>query len=355
MSSISTEQLNQARLTIDQSQDLLILLGKNPTLDQVASGLSLYLGLSARGKRVTISCPDPMTVAFNQLVGIDKITNNVGSGSNGKNLVISFPYQEGSIEKVSYNIENDTFNLVIEPREGYPQITQDLIQYAYSGGDTDLIITIGISNLNDLENFYPNSQNMYANKQIINIDSNSENQLFGKFNLVDPSVTSISELLTSLISQIGLTLDSDISSNLYAGIVNGSNNFTSTKTNAMTFEAAAVCLKKGANKPQNQSSLTQQPLNNTQMFSQQTPQRQYNNPSGQSMSTNSNYPPKSKPVTPQMGFRNQPVRNKPLQPQPQQIQQQQSQQSTSLPKQQPQNGAPPDWLKPKIYKGSSLL
>ncbi len=353
MSNISTEQLNQARLTIDQSQDLLILLGKNPTLDQVASGLSLYLALSARGKRVIIACPDPMTVEFNHLVGIDKITNNAESHGNGKNLVISFPYQEGSIEKVSYNIENDTFNLVIEPREGYPQITQDLIRYAYSGGNTDLIITIGMSNLNDLENFYPNSQNIYTNKQIINIDSNSENLLFGKFNLVDSQVTSISELLTSLISQLGLSLDSDIASNLYRGIIDGSNNFTSPQTNAMTFEAAAVCFKKGANKPQNQSSSTQSFVN-TQMFSPQPPQRHYNKPTGQTMSTNTNYPPKSKSLTPQMGFNNQPIRNKPLQPQPQQIQQQQSQQPSS-PKQQPQNGAPPDWLKPKIYKGSSLL
>ena len=67
--------------------------------------------------------------------------------ATGKNLVISFPYQEGSIEKVSYNIENDKFNLVIEPRENYPVITPEMIKYSYGGGNTDLIITVGTSQL----------------------------------------------------------------------------------------------------------------------------------------------------------------------------------------------------------------
>src|SRR3989344_4837471 len=117
---------------VDNSREILIAISKNSTMDSVASALSLYLSLSTLGKHVSVVSPSPMTVEFNQLVGVDKITTNVSTG--GRNLVVSFPYQEGSIEKVSYNIENDVFHLVIEPREGYPTITPDKLSYAYGGG-----------------------------------------------------------------------------------------------------------------------------------------------------------------------------------------------------------------------------
>lgn len=348
MSIISSDAINQARTILEQSQDGLILLGKNPTLDQVSSALSLYLAISVKGKRVSITCPDQMTVEFNHLVGVDKISNSPGNGNNGKNLVISFPYQEGSIEKVSYNIENDTFHLVIEPREGYPQVTQDLIKYSYTGGNTDLVITVGISNYNELENSYSNSQNIFANKQIINIDSNPANQMFGKINLVEHETSSIAELLTKIFSQIGLTIDADTAGNLYSGIVSGSNNFTSDTTSAETFESAAVCLKKGAINKQRTSSQQTQSFSRPQIYN---PQRQFTPQPKPSF--NQNFSQIPKPAMPQMGYRNQPLRNKPVQ----QMTQQQNipPQQPSLQPKQTQNDAPPDWLKPKIYKGTSLL
>lgn len=330
MNNNSQDPITLARSLLEHSKEVLIALPGSPTFDMIASALSIYLGLSTRGIQVNVVCPDPMTVEFSHLVGVDKITANISSG-NGKNLVISFPYQEGSIEKVSYNIENDNFNLVIEPREGYPNVTQDVIRFSQSGGNTDLIITIGVSQLTNLNQLYHANTQVFE-KPILNIDNNSNNSMFGKVNLVDSNISSISELTLSLLSNLGITLNADITTNLLAGIVNRTNNFSSPQTQASTYEAAALCLRSGARK-------IDQP---TDSFKEQTfkPVKQM---PFQPQPVNQTF---QKPV---MGVKPQ-VKPKPFTPQPQFNQTNQIQPQTKK-----QNDAPPDWLKPKIYKGSTLL
>lgn len=332
MANITTDQINQLRTLLEQTKGVLVTIPKNPTLDSVAAALSLYLTISARGKQATMVVPDPVIVEFSHLVGIDKVKNNLNNGT-GKNLVISFPYQEGSIEKVSYNIENGAFNLIIEPREGYPLITPENIQYLYSGGNIDLIFTIGVTRLAELDTLYQNNQALFHNSSVVNLDSHSHNQRFGKVNLVDPTVSSLSELTVALLSQLGLEFYPDIASNLLAGITNGSQNFTSGQTTADTFEAAAICLRFGGKRVM---TSTPPAFSLPQTFPQKIPTQPFTKPPV------SHFPPEEaiSPTKIAVGAKSQPV--KPKIPLPK-IQKQES------------SPAPADWLKPKIYKGSTLL
>lgn len=336
MPNITTDQINQIRSLFDQGKDILIAIPKSPSLDSVGAALSLYLSISSHGKNAVVVCPNPMLVEFSHLVAVDKVKNTL-NGNRGKNLVVSFPYQEGSIEKVSYNIENDLFNLVIEPREGYPSITPEVIQYSNSGGTTDFIITIGVAKLADLDNIYTGNQALYTEKAIINIDSNPQNTRYGKVNIVDPSISSISEIVISLLSHLGFNIDADIATNLLAGISTGSQNFSSKETTANTFEAAAICLRSGARKTtptSYQTFVPQQPQFDSKAFFKGS------KPNFPSQTALPSYP--KTPVTNTPFSRPKPIK------QPQQSQQQPQKQSEG-------KETPPDWLKPKIYKGSTLL
>jgi len=344
MANLSSDQVNQARNLLENAKSVLIVVGDNPTIDSIAASLALYLTLSSVSKQAVVVCPTSMTVEFNQLVGVDKIQNNV-SGGSGRNLVISFPYQEGSIEKVSYNIENDTFNLVIEPREGYPQITPENMQYSNSGGTTDLVITINASRLSDLGRIYQDNQNLFRDKPLVNIDSGSINSRYGKVNLIDPSVSCTSELIVSLLSQLGFTIDVDTATNLIAGISAGSQNFSSPTTSASTFEAAAICLKSGARKStqtptsfeyedQPYQAMGPQPVTIPFPKSQKT---SFSRPQARALTNNAGQ---------HQPFMGKPQSGKPKPTPP--VQQPPTRESTH-----PET--PPDWLKPKIYKGSTLL
>ncbi|MCJ7739765.1 DHH family phosphoesterase [Candidatus Microgenomates bacterium] len=350
MTNLPSDQINQVKPLIDQAQSVLIVTHSNATLDSLAASLSLYLALTARGKQVSVSCPDQIRVEFSHLVGLDKISSNPNlNEKSGKNLVISFPYEEGSIEKVSYNIENGSFNLVVEPREGYPQITPEVINYSFSGngGDNNLIITVDTPQLTSLGQIFQNNQSFFSEKPVINIDSHPQNSRYGRINLVDNSVSCTSELVASLFSMLGLTIDPDISGNLYAGIVDGTKNFTSPQTTAGTFETVALCLKSGTKKTSSSSVQPSPGFNQNLGQNYPSPFAPFSPPIKQQTYSTPSQKPNFGQFQRQPFMQKNPVK-KPTNPTPAFHQPEQGAKNQ-------QNEAPPDWLKPKIFKGSTLL
>jgi hypothetical protein len=294
-------------------------------------------------------------------VGVDKITSSLGS-SEGKNLVIAFPYEEGSIEKVSYNIDGGYFNLVIEPREGYPLITQDSLRYSFSGGTTDLIVTVGVSSIETLGQIYQANSALFQEKTVVSIDTNSAMTPFGKTTIVDPAVT-LSELMLDILTQMGATIDPDTATNLLMGIVAATNNFTTASP--ATFETVASLMRSGArmmapppatgpmpnfNKP-TQAQRPQPAAPKPQPTPRPQVQPAQNRPAWQPPAQSQSRP------TPQT---QQPLRKPyvppsmpPRQPAPQAHQPAAATHTTApAPTHTASHDAPPDWLKPKIFKGS---
>lgn len=215
----------QEKLT--SAQTTYIFLPVEPQLDQVAAGLGLYLSLSKAGKAATIASPEPMVVGFSPLVGVDKI----GQKLPGRNLVVSFDYVEDSIEKVSYNIENGKFNLVVQSKEGVPPLSTANVQYSYTGGLQGLVITIEIADLTSLGHLYQDNKELFAVGNVYDFDKQG--------------VTCLCEKVAGLISYTKLPIDQDIATNLVLGIEEATKNFTHPSADADTFEAMAFCLRAG--------------------------------------------------------------------------------------------------------------
>jgi hypothetical protein len=170
--------------------------------------------------------------------------------------------------------------------------------------------------------------------------------------------------MTNVLSALGYSLDPDIATNLLLGISIGSQNFTAANTSAATFEAAAICLKSGARKQESTSPIRdyQFPRPSPQPFSKQPKTMMGTPPAFPRTQSQSAYsmPTMSKPQPQQQPLRRPytpPTQtNQQQQPKSQTHQQTQPQQSENHSQQsQQKSDAPPDWLKPKIYKGSTLL
>jgi len=239
---IDSNLFSSVREILAPAQTVLILIPSNPNLDRVAAGLGLFLALKKLEKKPTAVCPTEMTVGFSDLVGVDKIQKKM----NGQNLVISFDYLEDSIEKVSYHIENNKFNLVIQPKAGFPPLSPEKVHYSYSGGEADLVFAIGAKSRRSFGRLASALQSSVGKQPLVNIDIHPQNEQFGQVNLVEPGASSCSEIVVRLISHLGLPVDEDIASNLLLGIERATNNFASSRVQATTFEAAAFCLRSGA-------------------------------------------------------------------------------------------------------------
>lgn len=304
-----------------------IILPANPSIDAVTSASSLYLGLSKMGKNVNIASD----TSINQpdIIASDKIQNNIVT--SGDNLVISFPYGEGSIDKVDYNIQNNTFNLIIAPRPGFPKIDPKQVKYSYTGGNLDFLIVIDAPTLNSLGGLYLDNQQLFQGKEIINIDRHLTNSMFGTINFVNKTTSSISESMLKLLQGLQVNIDRDMATNLYMGIIAATNNLTSYSVTADTFETIAQLLRLGAIKKQVRKPAMAQGINNG--FGKPTPM---------------SFAPKQTPPKP---FNYQPAK------QANNFENQNAKPIENVEKEigADENTPPQDWLKPKIFRSGDLI
>lgn len=243
-----TYNIEPVKQALASAKQILILLPQNPDQDSVAAGLALYLSLQKQQLSASIGCATAMTVGFNRLFAVDKIKPRIGN----QNLVISFNYPEDSLEKVSYDKDpqNQKFNLTIEPKAGLQPLDVNSVQYSYTGSNADVIFVIGARSLEDLGELFKSEQKLLEDKSktLVNLSSLDKNSQFGTVNLYDPTASGCSEIMFAVLSGLQLPLDSDMATNLLAGIEAKTNNFTSTQTSADTFEIVSQLMRLGAKK-----------------------------------------------------------------------------------------------------------
>jgi len=276
---------SQIQELVSSSQNFLILIPRNPSLDQVAAALSLHLSLQEAGKKTTVLSLDKMVVGFSHVVGLDQVQTNLTSNE----LVATLNYPVENIEKVfTTNEEKGNLQIVVRTKQGKEPIRKEDFFFSNTSFLPDLIFTIGAHKPEGLGRIYQERKEMFTKKPIVDIDNHPDNVSFGKVNLVDTSASSLCEIVTFLISQIRLPLTQDVGANLILGIREQTDNFQKGKVSADTFEAASIAMRA-------------QELQKEALSSQQVSSR-----------------PK-RPLSSQSG-----------------------------------KEPPPEWLEPKIYKGSTL-
>lgn len=219
---------NSFQETIAKGQEILIVVSKEPDFDRVAAALSLYLSLTDYGRKVSIFCPTQMLVDFNRLVGVDKITREVGD----KNLTITLAgYPAQNIERVSYNIENGQMRLAIIPKPGAlsPQLEQ--VTSTYSGMSADTIISLGSQNLEEMKKDYPE------------IGGIEQQILISKEQRPGEQTSCFSERVSLLLHENNMPISQDTAGNLMLGMTTATGNFSSPGVRPETFEVAARLLR----------------------------------------------------------------------------------------------------------------
>lgn len=233
------DQLQELKNKLGTAQTVLLTIPENPSQDMVASALAFYLSLKLSGKTTSIVASSSPVVRDSHLVGLDKITTDVG----GANLVITLDVPENAIDKVTSNTEGGHLNLIINPAKGVAPITADNVKFGYSGAAADLVIVIGAADLKDVGELSEKEHELFAVERIVNISNQVGS--FGAVNLTDPS-SSNSELITALLKELGLPLDIDIAGNLMQGIESATSGLSSPNMTADTFEALAILYRNGA-------------------------------------------------------------------------------------------------------------
>lgn len=349
--------IKQIKDLINSSSSIGIAAPKNPTMDEMAASLSLYLLLKNANKSVSIASPNDPLVEVSSLVGVDKVKKTLtGEGGSG-DLTVSFPYTEGEIEKVSYTLEEGYLNIIVKAAESGMSFDEKDVEFKRGGGKLDLVFVVGSAHLSDMESVFDVDD---LDTKIINIDNKPENEQYGDIVLVSAKLSSVSEGVSDLALALGMHIDQDSAQNLLNGITDATANFQSPKTSSLAFEMAALLLKKGATReasvaarrgikqeePQVENQRQSRPQTQNQAPRRQEPNRSQDNPQAQSI--------EDKKAADARKFEEDLQRR---------VQEEKAREQAAQGSRQPQNDeaaddasgddAPDDWLTPKVYKGSS--
>ncbi|MEK7573343.1 MAG: hypothetical protein AAB531_02855 [Patescibacteria group bacterium] len=232
----------QLKDLISKNQSIGIAVGKNPSIDAMAAALSLFLTLKSDGKNVNIVCPTEPLVEHSRLVGIDRVKKDFEL--QGGDMTVSFPYQEGEIEKISYTLENGLLNIIVKAGQDGLTFSEKDVIFKRSEGYPTLLFVIGTSRLSDLDRIY--DAEGLKDTTVVNIDNKPDNQGYGDISIVAPNSSSISEKVADIMLSMNLTIDVDIAQNLLTGIENGTDNFQSSMTTPLAFEITGELIRKGA-------------------------------------------------------------------------------------------------------------
>lgn len=327
--------LQKLKDAIGKSNSIGIAVGSNPSVDEMGAALALYLLLRNANKKVSVASPTDPIVEISSLVGINKVQRQFGGDAG--DLIVSFPYQDGEIEKVSYTLDeqNSLLNIIVKASaQGLSFDDQD-VRFTRGSGSIDLLITVGAASLSDIGDVI--DQQKLSEIRVINIDNKPNNQGYGDVVLVQPQASSVSEYVADIVLTLGFSIEQDAAQNLMSGIMFATKNFQDPRTSSLAFEIVAFLMKRGARRASGQpASQMPQPRYNDQAASMPTRPAPAPAPRPQPQPRMTQATPNAAPVP-----RPQPAPRPAPQSAPQQAQD-------------TQEDAPPlDWLTPKVYKGSS--
>ena len=246
-------QLNELKNLLPTAKKIFIALPTSASIDQLASGLALFLVLKAAGKEVSVASETEIKVGQAHLFGVDHVQKTPPL-TEGGNLTLTLEGVAASdntipaLEKLDWAAEGNNLNLVFHVLPGQTFQPARIVPH-YQGSGFNLIFVIGATNLNALGSVYSQSLQVFSGTHVVNIDTQSANTSFGQTNVIDAQASCISEVMANLMSDLGLSLDADCASNLLAGIFDATVNLSDNRVTADTFMAVANCLRVGGRKP----------------------------------------------------------------------------------------------------------
>ncbi len=236
---------------IRSSENILVALPNDPTVDDIAAAIGLTLFLDSIQRHVTAiySGQNPNSLAF--LQPEETFETNTDSLQD---FVVSLSKEKA--DHLRYKLEGDFVKVYITPYR--TNITEDDLTFSHGEYNVDFVIALDVSSVDELDNALAEHGRIMHNASTVNITIKAP----GKFAEVDwsnPMASSVCEMVTQLIFEMqgeDKPLDKDVATALLTGIVAATDRFSNSRTNSDTLALASKLMGMGADQQLISSNVT---------------------------------------------------------------------------------------------------
>lgn len=248
----SNSIITQVAERINDSENVLVALSKNPSVDELSAALGLTFILDKLGKHATAIFSGAVPNAIEFLEPEKTFESNTNSLQD---FIIAL--NKDKADHLRYKIEGDFVKVFITPYR--TTINEKDLEFSHGDYNVDLIIALNVDAEADLDSALSEYGKIKHDASSINIAAAAPGK-FGDLEWGNPAASSVSEMIADLADILDddgeeKLVDKATATALLAGIVAATNRFSNERTTPDTMSIASELMTDGADQQLISSSI----------------------------------------------------------------------------------------------------
>ena len=237
---------------IQGSDNVLVALSKNPSVDDLSAALGLTFILDKMGKHATAIFSGAVPNAIEFLEPEKTFEANTNSL---RDFIIALDKEKA--DHLRYKIEGDYVKVFITPYK--TTLSENDLEFSHGDYNVDLVIALNVGSEADLDSALSEYGRIKHDASSINITAGTPGK-FGDLEWADPGASSVSEMVAHLSTLLdkdneGKIVEKSTATALLAGIVAATKRFSNDRTSAETMSVASNLMSAGADQQLISSSI----------------------------------------------------------------------------------------------------
>lgn len=210
---------------IASGDSFAIACGAGPTWDNLSAGLALALFLTSQNKKVNIYS--------DQILEAPQVLQNFWPDkkiSAGAEIILDIA--STGLASVQYQVVENKLRIIVVPKTG--AISADDVSVKTQENNFEKIIALGLQDFESLSRLIKLPASVWLEKNILNIDADPANEVWGAYNVVEPLAVSVSQMTARfLLGFMDNYVSADMASVLAYGLMGASKNTTKKNWDAL--------------------------------------------------------------------------------------------------------------------------
>ena len=223
------------------SQNVLVALSSDPSVDEMAAAIGLSLYLDRLGKRATAIYSGTTPNALEFLKPEDTFEPSTDALQD---FVVALNKEKA--DHVRCKVDGDYVKMYITPYR--TRVGEEDLEFSYGDYNVDLVLALDVANGIDLDSALREHGRIMHDASIINVTTGNPGK-FGEIEWSDKTASSISEMFSDLILNTNAKekLSSEEATAFLTGIVAATDRFSTAATTSETMKIASKLMEAGAN------------------------------------------------------------------------------------------------------------
>lgn len=229
---------------IKDSNNILITVSRNPSVDALSAALGITAIVDKMGKHGTaiFSGKVPPAIKF---LNPDKIFEDTADSL--RDFIIALSKEKA--DHLRYKVDGDVVKIYVTPYKTV--ISEKDLEFSQGDYNVELVIALGVGDQKDLDAALAAHGRILHDATVTTINVGEEKSELGTINLHSANASSLSELVADISEQLNKgssekLIDEQIATALMTGIVATTDRFSNDRTTSRTMAVAAVLLGAGA-------------------------------------------------------------------------------------------------------------